>query len=83
MNIILTLAAEVEKGLLARAQERGLTLDAFLHDLVSKEAASAASIRRSGKERAQAFVAWAKGHRPTKLLSDEAISRAAFYPDRS
>ena len=82
MNITLTLDPEIEKGLLARAQERGLTLDAYLLDLVSKEAASPAAIRRSGKERAQAFVAWAKGHRPTKPLSDEAIRRSAFYPDR-
>jgi len=82
MNITLTLDAEVEKGLLARAQAHGLTLDAYLKDLVKKEAALAVGPKRSGKEKAQAFVAWAKGHRPTKLLSDEAISRASLYPDR-
>jgi len=82
MDITLTLDPEVEKGLLARAQERGLTIDAYLKDLVQKEAALAAVTRRSGKEKAQAFVAWATGHRPTKPLSDEAVSRATLYPDR-
>jgi 4-aminobutyrate aminotransferase-like enzyme len=81
MNITLTLDPEVEKGLLARAQQRGLTLNAYLEDLVKKEVALA-DTRRSGKEKAQAFVAWAKSHRSTKPLSDEAISRARLYPDR-
>jgi hypothetical protein len=82
MNITLALDPEVEKGLIARAQERGLTLDAYLKDLVRKEASLAAITRRSGKEKAQAFIAWAKAHRPTKPLSDEAISRTTLNPDR-
>jgi hypothetical protein len=82
MNITLTLDPEVEKGLLARARERGLTLDAYLEELVTKEAALAAATQRSGKAKAQAFVAWAQRHRSTKPLSDEAISRANLYPDR-
>ncbi|HEV2201331.1 MAG TPA: hypothetical protein VGR73_16050 [Bryobacteraceae bacterium] len=82
MNITLTLDPEVEKGLLARAHERGLTLDAYLEDLVKKEARFAAGTHQSGKGKAQAFVAWAKGHRPTKLLSDDAVRRSSFYPDR-
>jgi hypothetical protein len=83
MNITLTLNPEVEKGLLARAQERGLTLDAYLADLVQREAGLLAGPRKAGKEKAQAFVVWAKGHRMTKPLSDEAISRATMYPDRA
>ena len=82
MNITLTLTPEVEKGLLARARERGLTLDAYLDDLVQREVGVASGSHRSGNEKAQEFVAWAKSHRPTKPLSDEAISRATMYPDR-
>jgi hypothetical protein len=82
MNITLTLDPEVEKGLLARSRERGLTLDAYLRDLVRKEAGLGAATQRNGKEKAQAFIAWAKGHRPTKALSDDDVSRATFYPDR-
>jgi hypothetical protein len=81
MNITVSLDPEVEKSLLARAHQRGLTLDAYIKDLVKKEA-SLATTQRSGKEKAQAFVAWAKSHRTTKPLSDEAISRATLYPDR-
>ena len=83
MDITLTLEPEVEKGLLARAQERGLTLDAYLDELVRREAGIVDARQLSGKERAQAFVAWAKSHRPTPPLSDEAISRSTMYPDRA
>ena len=82
MNITLTLNPEVEKGLLNRAQEHGLTLDAFVHDLVEREASLGVAKKLRGKEKAQAFAEWTKSHRPTKLLSDEAVSRAAMYPDR-
>jgi hypothetical protein len=82
MNITLTLEPEIEKGLLARAQERGLTLDAYLRALVRREAGLGAATQRNGKEKAEVFIAWANGHRSTKPLSDEAVSRASFYPDR-
>ncbi|HEY3444203.1 MAG TPA: hypothetical protein VGK29_25860 [Paludibaculum sp.] len=83
MTITLKLKPEVEKGLIARARERGLTLDAYLDDLVQREAGLAGSASQTGKEKAQAFVAWARGHRPTTPLSDEAISRAKMYPERA
>lgn len=83
MTITLKLKPEVERGLLARARERGLTLAAYLDDLVQREAGFAAGAQQTGKEKAQAFVAWARSHRPTGLLSDEAISRATMYPDRT
>jgi hypothetical protein len=82
MNITLTLDPEIEEGLLARAQERGLTLDAYLRVLLKKEAGLVAATQRNGRETADAFTAWANGHRSTKPLSDEAVSRASFYPDR-
>jgi hypothetical protein len=82
MTVTLTLNPEVEKSLLARAQERGLTLDAYLEEIVQKEARLSVGARQAGKEKAQAFVVWAKAHRPTKPLSDEAISRADLYRGR-
>ena len=83
MNITLTLEPEVEQCLIARAREFGLTLDAYLDNLVRREAAIISSPRLSGKEKAQAFVEWAKSHRPSKLLSDDDISRETMYPDRA
>jgi hypothetical protein len=38
MNVTLNLNPEVEKGLLARAQARGVSLDDYLQELVAREA---------------------------------------------
>jgi hypothetical protein len=38
MTVTLSLNPEVEKGLLARAQARGVSLDEYLQELVTKEA---------------------------------------------
>lgn len=38
MTVTLSLNPEVEKGLLARAQARGVSLDEYLQELVAKEA---------------------------------------------
>jgi len=41
-----------------------------------------AQSRANGRDKAEAFVAWAKGHSPSPPLSDEAVSRASLNPDR-
>ncbi|MCX6591677.1 MAG: hypothetical protein NTZ56_09145 [Acidobacteria bacterium] len=82
MTITLNLDDEMEHSLQAKAEERGMTLGAYLDDLVQKEARSARELRRPGREKADAFVKWAASHRATPPLSDEAISRAAMYPNR-
>lgn len=38
MNVILSLDPEVEKGLMARAHARGVSLDDYLQELVAREA---------------------------------------------
>jgi hypothetical protein len=38
MNVTLSLDPEVEKGLLARARQRGISLDDYLQELVAREA---------------------------------------------
>ena len=38
MNVTLSLSPEVEKGLLARAQARGLSLEDYLEENVAREA---------------------------------------------
>lgn len=60
----------LERDLSGRAGE--------LHSL--PEAGS--DLTTSGVDKARAFVLWAKSHRDTPPLSDEAISRASMYPDR-
>lgn len=39
MNVTLNLNPEVEKGLMARAHERGISLTAYLHEMVAREVA--------------------------------------------
>ena len=41
MNVTLSLNPEVEKALMARAQERGVSLDAYLQEIVAREAGAA------------------------------------------
>lgn len=38
MNVTLSLDPEIEKGLMARAQARGVSLDDYLQELVAREA---------------------------------------------
>ncbi len=37
MNVTLSLGPEVEKGLMARAHERGVSLDDYLQEMVTRE----------------------------------------------
>jgi hypothetical protein len=82
MNVTLALSPEIERGLIVRARARGVSLDDYLQELVEKDAGLAVATETRGEEKARAFVQWAKGHRDTPPLSDEAISRASMYPDR-
>jgi hypothetical protein len=82
MIVTLSLNPEVESSLMARARARGVSLEDYLQELVAREAGLAASPSTSGEEKARAFLQWARGHRETPPLSDEAISRATMCPDR-
>jgi hypothetical protein len=78
----LTLSPEIEERLLSAAQSRGLSPDAYLGELLTPHPAHSAT-PMSGEARAKAFLAWADSFPDTPPLSDEAISRASLYPDRS
>lgn len=53
MNLTLSLDPEVEKGLLTRAQARGVSLDVYLQELIARDAGlqSAADDSRPAHER--------------------------------
>jgi hypothetical protein len=57
MNVTLNLNPEVEKGLMARADARGISLDDYLQELVAREAAVPATAEpcRSHKPVRQSF----------------------------
>ncbi len=81
MAITFTVPPEIEDRLLAKVQDSGLSVDEFLSNLVAR--ATLLPVPESpGALKAEAFLQWAKNHRPTPLLSDEAISRVAQYSGR-
>ncbi len=94
MTLTLELKPEIEQGLLTQAQERGVSLDAYLQYVLSRlasvnapddSAPSATSLQDdlTPEEWVRQFHEWAESHdRTTPLLSDEAISRDSIYPDR-
>ena len=78
MTITLNLTPEVEQGLIAQAHQRGLSLADYLQEIVAREARISAATKASGNDKARAFEQWAKAHRPTPPLSEEAVSRASL-----
>lgn len=82
MSITLELAPDVERALSARAEQKGLSLDAYLREVMEREAGLTSAGLAPGEEKAQAFLAWADSFPDTPALSDEAVSRSSMYPDR-
>jgi hypothetical protein len=90
MTLTIEVSGELEAALKAQAHEQGLTADRVARRVLARaltpgmerEEAGLSAAGTSGKEKARAFAEWAKSHRDTPPLSDEAISRASMYPDR-
>ena len=91
MTLTIEVSGELEAALNAQAREQGLTADRVARQVLAQaltpgvareEGSPSVAAGTSGEEKARAFVHWAKGHRDTPPLSDEAVSRAAMYPDR-
>ena len=82
MTITLHLKPELEAGLLAQAQAGGKTLEEFLLSMVEGAVMPVVAKALTSEQRAAAFEAWSRGHRPTPPLSDYAVSREAIYADR-
>lgn len=86
MNIVIT-RPEVESMIQQRLQTgtfanpEDVVLDALRTSESDRPAAAYMPVK-SGEEKARAFVQWAKSHRDTPPLSDDAISRASLNPDR-
>lgn len=51
MTVVLNLSADVEKELKARASERGMSLDEYIQEVVTKDAKSLAESSRSVQPR--------------------------------
>lgn len=86
MHIVIT-RPEVESMIQQRLQTGTFASpeDVILDALCSSESGRPTAAYmpvKSGEEKASAFVQWAKSHRDTPPLSDDAISRASLNPDR-
>ncbi len=81
MNIEVT--GELETAIKTHAARQGMSADGaarrVLADVLLPQSANG---YETGEQKAQFFLEWAKSHRDTPPLSDEAISRANLYPDR-
>lgn len=81
MTVKLDLNPEVEAGLVAQAQARGLSLEAYVQQ-VQKER-SAASIpakdATANAAKAREFRAFAKGHRPVGSLTVESLRDSGLF----
>lgn len=91
MTLNIEVTGELEAALKAQAHAQGLPADKVARRVLAGVLTPAA-VREgdgalgggspSGEDRARAFVQWAKSHRDTPPLSDEAISRESMYTDR-
>ena len=82
MTVTLKFKPEVEAGLLAQAQARGMTVEEYILSMVEGAVFPEKPKTLSPEERAAAFEAWSANHRPTPPLSDYAVSREAMYKGR-
>lgn len=81
MTFTLTLKPEVEAGLIAQAQAKGMSLEDYLLSMIEGAALSPQKTM-SPEERAAAFEAWSANHRSTSALSEYAVSRDSMYEGR-
>lgn len=81
MTVKLDLNPDVEAGLLAQAQARGLPLEAYLEQVLRERSRAIDVARLAPAEKAKAFRAWAANHPSTPPLSDEAVSRQSLVRD--
>jgi len=82
MTVTLNLKPELEAGLTAQAQARGMTVEEYLLAVVETAMQPQTQQAVSAEERAAAFEAWSASHRPTPPLSDYAVSREGIYEGR-
>jgi uncharacterized membrane protein len=82
MSIEIELKPETEAELKARAQKNGLPLSQYVQRILEQHVpGQPVESAMTPEERARGFQDWAESfpYRRTKPLSDDAISREAFY----
>ena len=80
MVVKLELKPDVHAGLAIEAQARGLSLEAYLEQVIQNHAIQTPTLSAEAWE--HEFDAWVNSFPDAPVLSDEAISRDSMYPDR-
>jgi hypothetical protein len=82
MSIKLDLDPNAESVLLARAQARGLSLEAYATQLLESYGSVAQVDKLSAAERLSAFDEFVRNMESNAILPEEAFHRENWYPDR-
>ena len=83
MTVKIELPPDVEAGLTAQANEKGLGLSEYVEDLLKSQARLIHEAEpKAAPNRADAWRAISKRFPQTPLLSDQAISRENLYENR-
>lgn len=84
MHTMLEVETEVASKIRARARERGVSVDAYLLELIEQKTPEFKTMNRlNSQERVRLLREWASGHSTnTPLLADDAISRENIYGER-
>jgi hypothetical protein len=81
MTVKLELKPDVEAGLLAQAEARGLPLEIYLEQVLRERSKAVGASRSGPAEKARDFRAWAGSHPRTPPLSDDAVRRENLVRD--
>jgi len=81
MTVKLQLKPEVEAELLAQAQARGLSLEAYLEQVLQERSRTMVPPNIDVAERASAFETWAHSHPLTPPFPDEVVRREQLIRD--
>ena len=82
MTVKLDLNPEVEAGLVAQAEARGLSLEAYLQLVLKERSVIPVTMKASeAAVKAREFRTFAKSHRPVGSLTDESLRREHLIRD--
>ena len=82
MTVNPDLPPDIERAYLAAARAKGVSLEAFVREVLLTGQPALPATDTTPEQRAIAFEAWSGGHRSTPFLSDHAVSREAMYEGR-
>jgi hypothetical protein len=82
---MLEVEAELASKIQARAGERGVSVNAYLLELIEQKTPESKPVNRlNSQERVRMLREWASGHNANAVhLSDDAINRESIYSDRN